>query len=53
MIFRTMNWINLQEMGFDWIWFLSVWKTGELGRKISRENPEWRHEFEETLTGSV
>ena len=37
------------EMGFDWIWFLSVWTTGAKGKKISCENPEWRHEFEETL----
>jgi glycosidase len=37
------------EMGFDWIWFLSVWTTGERGRKISLENPEWRHDFEKTL----
>ncbi len=35
--------------GFDWIWFLSVWTTGEKGRSISRENPEWRHDFENTL----
>ena len=41
---------RLAEMGFDWIWFLSVWTTGELGRKISRENPEWRHDFEKTLS---
>ena len=40
---------RLAEMGFDWIWFLSVWCTGELGRKVSRENPEFRHDFEETL----
>jgi len=40
---------RLAEMGFDWIWLLSVWSTGELGRKISRENPEWRRDFEETL----
>jgi glycosidase len=37
------------EMGFDWIWFLSVWSTGERGRTVSRENPVWRREFEETL----
>lgn len=36
-------------MGFDWIWFLSVWTTGEQGRNISRSNPEWRHDFEATL----
>src|SRR5258705_5370549 len=41
---------QLKELGFDWLWFLSVWCTGELGKKISRENPEWRHDFETTLT---
>jgi 1,4-alpha-glucan branching enzyme len=40
---------RLAEMGFDWIWFLSVWTTGEMGQKISRENCEWRHDFEMTL----
>ena len=41
---------RLAEMGFDWIWFLSVWCTGELCRKVSRENPEFRLGFEETLS---
>jgi alpha amylase-like protein len=36
-------------MGFDWIWLLSVWRTGLAGQRASRENPEWRREFEETL----
>ena len=40
---------RLAEMGFDWIWLLSVWTTGERGRKVSLENPEWRNEFEQTL----
>jgi hypothetical protein len=40
---------QLAEKGFDWIWFLSVWSTGEAGRKVSRENPAWRREFQETL----
>jgi glycosidase len=35
--------------GFDWIWLLSVWRTGEAGQRISRSRSEWRHEFEETL----
>jgi glycosidase len=37
------------ELGFDWIWFLSVWQTGLAGQRISRSNPEWRREFQETL----
>src|SRR4051812_20592008 len=35
--------------GFDWVWFLSVWRTGAAGQRVSRTNPEWRHEFEQTL----
>ena len=35
--------------GFDWIWLLSVWQTGPASREVSRSNPEWRREFEETL----
>ena len=40
---------RVANMGFDWVWFLSVWQTGSAGRRIARENREWRKEFEETL----
>ena len=40
---------RLAGMGFDWIWFLSVWQTGAAGQRVSRTNPEWRREFQETL----
>ena len=40
---------RLARMGFDWVWFLSVWQTGPAGQWVSRNNPEWRKEFEETL----
>src|SRR6476659_4418415 len=40
---------SLAEMGFDWIWLLSVWQTGSGAQKVSRSNPEWRREFHETL----
>ena len=40
---------RLASMGFDLIWFLSVWQTGLAGQKVSRSNPEWRKEFQETL----
>ena len=36
-------------MGFDWIWFLSVWQTGLAAQAISRANAGWRKEFQETL----
>ena len=40
---------RLAEMGFDWVWFLSVWQTGPAGQTSLAENPGWRREFEETL----
>jgi len=40
---------HLAKMGFDWVWFLSVWQTGQAGQQVSRSNPEWRKEFEHTL----
>jgi hypothetical protein len=40
---------SFATMGFDWVWFLSVWQTGLAGQLVSRTNPEWRREFEETL----
>jgi glycosidase len=40
---------QLADMGFDWVWFLSVWQTGAVGQRTSRENPDWLKEFKETL----
>ncbi len=40
---------RLAEIGFDWIWLLSVWQTGPAGQRVSRSNPDWRREFQETL----
>jgi hypothetical protein len=40
---------RVAAMGLDWVWFLSVWCTGAAGQRVSRQNPEWRHEFEDTL----
>jgi hypothetical protein len=40
---------RLAEMGFDWVWFLSVWQTGLAGRCVARRNQMWRKEFQETL----
>jgi hypothetical protein len=40
---------SLAKMGFDWVWLLSVWQTGLAGQQVSRTNPEWRKEFQETL----
>lgn len=38
-----------RDRGFDWIWFLSVWLTGDKSRNVSRTEPGWRKEFFETL----
>lgn len=35
--------------GFDWVWLLGVWQTGEAGRRVSRSYPEWQHEYRELL----
>jgi hypothetical protein len=40
---------RIVEMGFDWVWLLSVWQTGPAGREVSRRNEEWRREFMDTL----
>ena len=40
---------RLAQMGFDWVWFLSVWQTGAAAQQVSCSNPEWRKEFQETL----
>src|SRR3954447_16561057 len=40
---------RLAELRLDWVWFLSVWQTGPAGQRVSRSNPEWRKEFQETL----
>ncbi len=29
---------RLAELGFDWIWFLSVWQTGPAAQQVSRSN---------------
>ena len=40
---------SLAKMGFDWVWLLSVWRTGPAGQRVSRSNHEWRKEFQDTL----
>ncbi|CAB3789581.1 alpha-amylase family glycosyl hydrolase [Pararobbsia alpina] len=40
---------HFAELGFDWIWLLSVWQTGPAAQAISRAKTEWCREFAETL----
>ena len=35
--------------GFDWVWLLGVWQTGDAGRQISRSQPEWQTEYRHVL----
>jgi glycosidase len=35
--------------GFQWIWLLGVWQTGEVGRRISREDQVLRASYAEQL----
>jgi glycosidase len=37
------------ERGFDWVWLLSVWRTGAASRAVSRSNPQWRSQFKTVL----
>jgi hypothetical protein len=36
-------------LGFDWVWPLGVWQTGEASRAVSRTHPLWRQEFQALL----
>lgn len=40
---------RLAQEGFDWVWFLGVWQTGPIGRKVSLGNAEWKQEFQQLL----
>ncbi len=33
---------RLRELGFDWVWFLSVWQTGAAARQVSLSDPDLR-----------
>jgi hypothetical protein len=40
---------QLTHDGFDLVWFLGVWQTGETARRISTSNPEWIDEYHRIL----
>jgi hypothetical protein len=40
---------RLAADGFDWVWLLGIWQTGELGRRIALAHPRWRHEYRALL----
>ncbi|HEU4350995.1 MAG TPA: alpha-amylase family glycosyl hydrolase [Burkholderiales bacterium] len=39
----------LAREGFDLVWFLGVWQTGEAARHVSTSSPEWLAEFRRAL----
>jgi hypothetical protein len=40
---------RLARDGFDLVWFLGVWQTGEAARRVSGTNPEWLAEYRRIL----
>ncbi|MGE5346206.1 MAG: alpha-amylase family glycosyl hydrolase, partial [Acidithiobacillales bacterium] len=40
---------GLAADGFDLVWFLGVWQTGEAARGVSRSKPEWVAEYRRVL----
>jgi glycosidase len=40
---------GLAADGFDLVWFLGVWQTGDAGRRISRTKPDLVEEYRRTL----
>jgi glycosidase len=40
---------RLAADGFDIVWFLGVWQTGEAARRVSKSNPEWLAEYRRVL----
>lgn len=40
---------RIAGFGFDHLWLIGVWESGEAGRSIARSNPEWQKDFEAAL----
>ena len=40
---------QISRDGFDLVWLLGIWQTGDSARKVSTTKPEWREEFQRTL----
>ena len=40
---------RLAADGFDIVWFLGVWQTGEAARRVSGSKPEWLAEYRHVL----
>jgi hypothetical protein len=42
---------QVAALGFDYVWFLGLWQTGQAGREVSLGHHEWLQEFQATLPG--
>ncbi|MGC3968882.1 MAG: hypothetical protein QM775_16390 [Pirellulales bacterium] len=40
---------DLAQHGFNWLWLLGIWQTGDAGRECSRTSADWRAGFLEDL----
>ena len=40
---------QLAADGFDLVWFLGVWQTGEAAQRVSASNPEWIADYHRVL----
>jgi hypothetical protein len=40
---------RLAGLGFDWVWLLGVWKTGQAGRAVSLAHPDWLRHYHHVL----
>jgi len=40
---------HIASLGFDYVWFLGLWQSGQAGREVSLSHPEWLKEFQATL----
>lgn len=40
---------GIAASGFDWVWLLGIWQTGDAGREISRGRADWREEYRALL----
>ncbi len=40
---------RIEDLGFDWVWLLGVWRTGTLGQQIALELPELREVYQQFL----
>lgn len=43
------EWQGIAEQGFDWLWLLGVWQTGQAGAQVSQSHEPWQQGFQASL----